>query len=227
MKRFLLVLVLILLMTSASHAQFTPVTGQIPVPDFLSGLVDWANDVLNFWVGNFEWFVNWLQNIVAALYDAWNGNYDRLSNMFGVLGDLAQFVFQFTKPVIEFIIFILANLGEIIELAGIAVGILITLAGIIWGYLSQISVIVIGIFAGILGAPPVALPGLPRCITAPLESDICAVWYMFEYTVLADGTPGDFIIPLIVLGIDLIVVFYIIRSFIRVGKLFEGITSVG
>lgn len=42
---------------------------------------------------------------------------------------------------------------------------------------------------------PQTPPGLPDCINAPLESDICALWYVMEFTVFAGI--GALIIPLL------------------------------
>jgi len=65
---------------------------------------------------------------------------------------------------------------------------------------------------------PEEIPGLPLCMSAPMDHDICAIYYIMQHTFFRDGTPGRFILPLgmIVLGLILVVLtvryaLYLIR----------------
>lgn len=228
----IVVLGLLLLVTaSVSHAQgYQPMSAQfeINIMEYLNNfLVALFDSIVSSIQSVWDWFADILDQMTFGFFSFFTDVITRIDQGSQMLSGIFTSIIQFTRPIFKFISFIISNLIEVVEILGIVLGLLVALAGIVLGWLVQIGEIVLAIFAGILGAPPVDIPGLPRCVTAPLESDICAVWYMFEYTVFADGTYGEGIIPLVLLGIDLIIIFYIVRSVIRIGRLFEGLTNVG
>lgn len=59
----------------------------------------------------------------------------------------------------------------------------------------------------------VAPPGLPLCVTAPQSSELCAIWYILQYTVLA-GPVGSLLIP----AATAVVNMFCILSFIRFAR---------
>jgi hypothetical protein len=60
---------------------------------------------------------------------------------------------------------------------------------------------------------PTPLPGLHRCHTEPLESELCAIWYILTFTVFA-GNLGTIITTLSAVVVDLFLLF----TFIRLGR---------
>lgn len=74
-------------------------------------------------------------------------------------------------------------------------------------------------------APPTPLAGLPLCMTAPLEHDICAIYYILDWTLLAPNTPGSFIIPLILAIMNVIVLFRVVKFILKFLKRGEDATA--
>lgn len=67
-----------------------------------------------------------------------------------------------------------------------------------------------------LYAPAVPIPGMPNCDVAPTTQDICAIYYVMEYTIL-NGAAGWLIIPAAVVIIDVasgIMIFEVVKRFI-------------
>jgi len=75
-------------------------------------------------------------------------------------------------------------------------------------------------------APPVAIPGLPLCMSAPLQHDICAIYYILDWTLFAPNTPGQFIVPLILAIMNVIVIFRVGRYVLKLMNRSEDITGV-
>lgn len=61
-------------------------------------------------------------------------------------------------------------------------------------YTGQFSEIANDFVTSYLTAQPQAIPGLPRCKTRPLESQVCAIWYILQHT-LFSGAVGSVLIP--------------------------------
>lgn len=57
-------------------------------------------------------------------------------------------------------------------------------------------------------APP---PALPRCHTDPLESDLCAIWYIMEFTIFS-GPVGSLLVPIGTAVVDLVVIFTFMKQ---------------
>lgn len=78
---------------------------------------------------------------------------------------------------------------------------------------------------GWANAVPTAPPMMPRCASDPLANELCAIWYILRFTVLA-GTLGSLIIPTATIALDLFTLFFFIRLaraiIARLGALFRS-----
>jgi hypothetical protein len=69
-------------------------------------------------------------------------------------------------------------------------------------------------------SPPQKPPGLPDCVGNPTYYNICAVYYILEYTVFAGI--GYFIIPALVVYVSLLVAFFFLETVVeRLQKVWE------
>ena len=93
-----------------------------------------------------------------------------------------------------------------------------------WG--QSASDLIGGMIDGFTNAPPEAIPGIPRCMTEPLEHDWCAIIYITEYTILAPGTVGELIIPLLQIMFYIFSVTYLARSILWLVRRAEEVTTV-
>lgn len=82
-----------------------------------------------------------------------------------------------------------------------------------FGYLTQVSVTLRGVIDGWYGSRPIAIPGLPMCITNPYVNQVCAIWYIMRWTIFGDPLGGIISIAMLAV-IDLFIVF----SFIKMGR---------
>lgn len=78
----------------------------------------------------------------------------------------------------------------------------------IWA--GQLGTTTTRVLGGWGNAVPAAPPAMPRCRTNPLANELCAIWYILQYTVFS-GPIGGLIIPLATLVVDLFALFIFIR----------------
>lgn len=76
------------------------------------------------------------------------------------------------------------------------------------------------------GAVPEPVPGLPLCMSNPTAYDWCAIIYIIEFTILAPGTPGELIIPILQIMFYIYAFIYLARAILWIVRRFEGVTSV-
>lgn len=167
------------------------------------------------------------QAIWDWLYAGFSGFWDWLRDTANWLLNIIPYAGAFIFALIRWIISAAQNLVEVVHILALVVEMVMSALGIGAAWIRQVIEIFFGILATYNGATPVPIPGLPQCITNPTGSNVCAVWYIFEWTVFADGTPGAMLIPLIVLAIDLIILFYIFTSIMEIVAIFRGVTNVG
>lgn len=178
-------------------------------------------------VGGIWQVIRWLLEGFVALLGFFGHLIIAVVNaILSLIGGLLNIIFMVISTAITFILAVIQNIISVIEIVRLVAEIVIQIAGVVIGWFVQ----AIGIFFGIIntmnGAPATAVPGLPRCISAPMESQICALWYMVDWTIIADGTPGAYLIPLIVLMIDLLIIVYVVQSIFRLVKWFQSIFEV-
>jgi hypothetical protein len=94
-------------------------------------------------------------------------------------------------------------------------------------WLGQAGLAVGGLITSFNETPPEPIPGLPLCMSNPQASDWCALIYILEWTILADGTPGEIIIPFLLIVMNIYIVIYFARWILRIVRRGETITSVG
>lgn len=66
------------------------------------------------------------------------------------------------------------------------------------------------VLSGWGNATPTAPPSMPQCRSNPLANELCAIWYILQYTVLS-GPVGSLIIPVATIVVDLFALFLFIR----------------
>lgn len=73
-------------------------------------------------------------------------------------------------------------------------------------------------------APPSSIDGLPQCMSAPLEHDICAIYYILDWTLFAPNTLGQYIVPLILAIMNTVIILRGLRYILRLVKRTEDVT---
>jgi hypothetical protein len=149
-----------------------------------------------------------------------------LNGIITFVGGLIAFVLAFFSTIINFIVALIQNIIEVIRIVALIIDIIVPIAQRVFSWIGQGLQLIGQIVTGVNNAPPTAIPGLPRCVSAPLESQICAVWYIGDWTLFAPNTPGAFIIPILVLLIDLFIIVYVVRSVFKLVRWFQSLYQV-
>lgn len=134
------------------------------------------------------------------------------NSIIDVINQFAEVVIGGLTSIVRFIGEIINAVGAIVRLIGQLVEVVIAVIGRIWDYMTQAVSLFFEILGTINDAPPEQIPGLPRCVSAPTQYQICAVWYIVDWTLIADNTPGAMLVPLIILILDIGIAFYVMRS---------------
>lgn len=185
------------------------------------------------WIGNalidfFEWIggaLVWILDAIAAAARWWGdfvrwllgGLWDHV--VWPLLRPTAEWLWEQIQPVIQPVL-------DVIEIVRLVVEVVFEVIAVVWDYAGEALRVFWAIMEGIRGAPPTPLPGMPQCVSAPLDHQICALWYMIDWTIIADGTPGARLVPIVILMIDLVIVVYVIRSMLDIVKSFETFFQV-
>lgn len=160
-------------------------------------------------------FFNWLGNTIGGF--------------FGWLGAVFDWFLSIVDAILNLILGLIALVFKIIEwllnIIGLILGILWLLVQLILRVIFLVAAWIglvitrLGmIFNGIINAQPVPIPGLPLCETAPLQSDLCAIYYILDWTLFAPATPGESIITVAIGLTVLSIIFFVIYRLIRLTK---------
>lgn len=149
------------------------------------------------------------------------------NSILGFINRIGELIIGGLASILNFFGTIFDAVGAIMQLVKLALDAVMGFIGKLWGWIGQAMDLFFQILRSITESPPQQIPGLPRCVSAPTQYEICALWYIFEWTVFADNTPGAMLIPVMVLIIDIGIAYYVIRSVWRVVKLFKGLLGDG
>jgi hypothetical protein len=96
----------------------------------------------------------------------------------------------------------------------------------LFAWVGQVTNDIGSILDSFINTPPQAIGGLPQCMTRPMESDICAIYYILDWTLLQPNTPGAFIIPLILIVMNFYIFIKFVSWVLRLIRRGEATTNV-
>lgn len=94
------------------------------------------------------------------------------------------------------------------------------------GWLGGATTRLNNIIVAFFNTPASPIPGLPQCITNPQAHDLCAFWYMLDWTIFAPGTPGQYIVPVLTIVMNIAIVLYFVNLALKMLRRVEMITRV-
>jgi hypothetical protein len=177
--------------------------------EILDSLNSFLNTMANF-IGNIWRFFGDLINFILAA----------LANLFNLLNSLLSSIPSLIGSIFDF-------LGELFDIGRLLVEIVLGLIGLLLAYIGQFMARLASLISAFFTATPTPIPGLPQCLTAPMESDLCAVYFIMDWTVFAPSTPGAIIIPLIMTIVNVYIIVQFVRFVLRILRRGETITNVG
>ncbi len=116
--------------------------------------------------------------------------------------------------------------GEAGEILGFGWQIGWGMFGALFAYVQQATDMVGTLLSSFANATPVPIPGLPLCMSNPQAHDICAIYYIMDWTLFAPGTPGALIIPLILIIMNVSMAIRFIRWVLKIVRRGEETTHV-
>jgi len=166
----------------------------------VGSIYDLAVDSLAYGQAAIQWTFGRLFPYIGAHFNNfWAALLYYSSNFFGFLFDAVVGLFQFISDVVSGIIDFVKSIIDFI--------------------LSGFS-LVSNLFSMWNDATPQKPPGLPDCANDPLNYDICAVWYILEFTFFAGI--GAFIIPALNVYLVLLIILYFLETVVeRMQKIWE------
>lgn len=164
---------------------------------------------------------NWLENVTGGLFDFLGGAFGWL---FQSIADLFKMIYDFFNFIFGLIAAMFAVFLEIVQIILLVIQLLFGLLGLLLLYIQQLIARLTALFTAFFTAPPLPIPGLPLCISDPLSYDICAVYYVADYTVFAPNTPGQYIIPLVWALMNIIIIFRAVKYILKFIKRGEDVT---
>lgn len=232
----LFVIALLLLLTVPTLAQTetpTPVPTLSPSGQEISDIINHATTVIQFGQNPITAALVGIYNAIVMGFNALTGQMDFVIDGFnGITGEVrtaGTSILSFLRnigggigTIVNILMGIILAAAAIVELIRLVVEVVFAAVGLIFGWMGQAITLFFGILTTINEAPAQQIPGLPRCVSAPMDSEICALWYIIDWTLIADGTPGAMIVPLLVLIIDLVIVFYVLRSIWGIVQRFQA-----
>lgn len=161
---------------------------------------------------------NWLENATGEFFDFIGGAFQWI---FQGIADIFQMIQDFFRWLTNLISSIFAILGEILGIIILIIQLMLGLISLLLNYIGQIIARLTALITAFFTAPPTPIDGLPLCITAPMSHDLCAIYYIMDWTLFAPNTSGQFIIPLVLAVMNVLIIFRAVRvilKFIRRGE---------
>ena len=177
--------------------------GIFGVLESLNDFIDWVYGtglaLIEFAGSVINWLIGTAANLLTMLGNVIDSIIDGFSNL--------------TERVIRLFVLIFLLILRMIEL--------------IASWIGEMIRAVLALINGFWNSKPTAIPGLPLCVTSPLSYDICSVYYIFDYTLLASNTPGENIMKLIFINMDVWVVLYFVRWILRLVNEWKNLLTGG
>ncbi len=223
MKKVIVLLIILMMITGTAYAQESPSPW-----DFFG----WLIEQLRLF---FEWLggvINALFGLIGQFFEGLLWFFQQIINFFGDLFEsiwnwfagLFEWIFNnLLKPTWDFLVGAVQYVVEWIEIVALLISLLLSFIGIVLRWIWSVGEVAFGIFNVLSNANPSPIPGLPLCVSAPTAHDFCAIWYILANTIFVPGTIGDFILPILILMVDLWIIFYVISA---IGKIAEQVKAV-
>ncbi len=195
-------------------------TPTFPLPGGEDGEIDLLTAIAGIVAAIYATIVNLFNTLMEALsqFGAWLNGF--LANLQIMLDGIIQAI----NAILEQLWRALQEFWEIVKLL---VDIALRLLQLIVIWIGQMFARVGALLTSFFTAPLLPIPGLPLCYSAPSNHDICAIYYILDYTLLAQNTPGQVLVPLLLIIIDISILMYFARFVLRIVRRGERVTSVG
>lgn len=189
-----------------------------------SGWFGWLYDSLEqFWSCSIAPILTGIQNSVNSFF-TWVGNatstfFDWAGSLFawasGTVGNIGTQISNAFQGIGSILQLILAVINSVLAIIGLVWSIFIHLMELMVGWIGQFMATAEALVLAWWNASPTPIPFLPQCASNPLDSNVCAFWYLLDHMFLG-GTLGDVIVALFVILLDMVIVFEFIVTVMNI-----------
>lgn len=182
-----------------------------------------------------------IPQIISTILDLIRGFFDfarsAIEAVLGLIRGIAEFllnavrnvvslIISLFQPLIDLIRSVLKLIDEVFHIIGILIDLIVRVFLLIGAWLLQAVNLAISFLLSYGSAAPTPIPGLPRCVTAPTEYELCGFYYITDWTLFAPATPGAIIVPLVTIILDIVIVFTFVRKIMNIVDSGEKTTDV-
>lgn len=162
----------------------------------------------------------WFQNLFSGLF-----NFISLAFQWFVdlINSIIGFIVGLINGILALINLILQILAEIIGIILLLINLVLGLIGLFFAWVGQVVARLTALINAFFTAPAIPIPGLPQCVSNPMAYDICAIYYVADWTLFKPQSLGAFIVPIILALINVLVVFAFARAVLRVIRKGESV----
>ncbi|MCL4251791.1 MAG: hypothetical protein KJ065_26940 [Anaerolineae bacterium] len=167
-------------------------------------------------------FFTWVQN-------AWADFQDWLSSLFnwlaGTAANIGTLINNAIAAVLGFLQGILDFFRELWAIGDLLLRIIFRLVELFVNWLVNAIARITALISSFFSAPATPIPGLPLCYSNPFGHDLCSVYYLLQFTLLARGTPGELIIPIVVIAMNIGIILLFVKFVMRLLRRGEGMPN--
>jgi hypothetical protein len=165
-----------------------------------------------------EWeILGELQGIGDFFANIFGGLFDFLSGVFQFIFDAIGAFFALIGAVLRFII-------ELLEIAVLIIQLILGLINLLLAYMRALIERLALLIATFFTVPPTPIEAMPLCVTDPMSYDICAIYYIMDWTLFAPETPGAFIVPLLLAVMNVIIIMRFAKYVLKIIRRGEDVT---
>lgn len=161
---------------------------------------------------------NWIENVggafVEGISSAFEWVFQGFNDIFSLIYGFISFFLALIESIFEIMVEILGIIFLIIQL-------MLGLLSLLLMYIGQAIARLTALISSFFTAPAIPIPGLPLCVSSPLDHDLCAIYYILDWTLFAPQTPGQYLVPLVWTLMNIVIIFravWIILRFIKRGE---------
>lgn len=217
--RLLLNIILIVLLVALSTVTAYAQEDEGPIQTVLNVI----RGILEFLLELIRGFFDWLFTAIGRIIEMFIGIANWLVT---AIGNIIKVIINFLQPLIDLIAGILRIIGELVQIVVLILQIVVGFFILLVTFAFQAVGIIVQIIGQFFAAPSTAIPGLPQCVTDPTSWQLCAGYYILDWTLFAPSTPGAIIVPLVVILVDVKIVFFFIRKIMSILNIGEKVTDV-
>lgn len=171
-------------------------------------------------IGNFfDWIRQMFSDFFGWLAGIFNAIFGWLNDFVGWITSIINFFLNLFSQIIALI---LDFLGIILLIINLILG----LVGLLLLYIGQAIARMSAFISAFFTAPATPINGLPLCVSDPFSYDICAIYYIMDWTLFAPGTPGQFIMPLLLTMMNVVLIFRFVKYVLKIIKKGEDIEKI-